>query len=171
MLGHTLAAATPTLQLWLPTLKPHIDSKASHSCPGQVFLGAAAVHSNGTVMARIGSASVAMAADARGVPVIICCETYKFVAKVRRRLVEPAAPPCKAFARRRLTVALQLWRSTEGHLMTDHQLVLSFMPQVQLDSITSNELGDPGALTAVAGRPDITTLADWQSQPNLGAAA
>lgn len=49
----------------------------------QVFLGAAAVHSNGTVMARIGSATVAMAADARGVPVIICCETYKFVPKVR----------------------------------------------------------------------------------------
>jgi translation initiation factor eIF-2B subunit delta len=45
------------------------------------------------------------------------------------------------------------------------------MQQVQLDSITSNELGDPGALTSVAGRPDITTLADWQSQPNLGAAA
>jgi Initiation factor 2 subunit family len=51
----------------------------------QVFLGAAAVHSNGTVMARIGSATVAMAADARGVPVIICCETYKFVAKVPRQ--------------------------------------------------------------------------------------
>lgn len=48
----------------------------------QVFLGAAAVHSNGTVMSRIGSATVAMAADASNVPVIICCETYKFVAKV-----------------------------------------------------------------------------------------
>ena len=54
----------------------------------KVFLGAAAMHSNGTVMARIGSASVAMAADARGVPVIICCETYKFVAKV----CSPAPP-------------------------------------------------------------------------------
>lgn len=42
-------------------------------------------------------------------------------------------------------------------------------PQVQLDSITSNELGDPGALVKVQGRPDITTLSDWQSQPNLGA--
>ncbi len=51
----------------------------------QVFLGAAAVHSNGTVMARVGSATVAMTADAVGVPVIICCETYKFVAKVRAR--------------------------------------------------------------------------------------
>ncbi len=42
-------------------------------------------------------------------------------------------------------------------------------PQVQLDSITSNELGDPDALVSVAGRPDSTTLADWRSQPNLGA--
>lgn len=50
-----------------------------------MFLGAAAVHSNGTVMARVGSATVAMTADAVGVPVIICCETYKFVAKVRAR--------------------------------------------------------------------------------------
>jgi hypothetical protein len=42
---------------------------------------------------------------------------------------------------------------------------------VQLDSITSNELGDPGALVAVAGRPDIAALAEWQSQSNLGATA
>ena len=132
----------------------------------QVFLGAAAVHSNGTVMARIGSASVAMAADARGVPVIICCETYKFVAKVRRRssVASPAVQPhmpCSGSA------ALVVHpRSVAGR-----QPVLAVTPQVQLDSITSNELGDPGALTSVAGRPDITTLADWQSQPNLGAAA
>ena len=48
----------------------------------QVFLGASAVNSNGTVVSRIGSAAVAMMADAAGVPVIICCETYKFSSKV-----------------------------------------------------------------------------------------
>ncbi len=45
-------------------------------------MGASAVNSNGTVVSRIGSAAVAMMADAAGVPVIICCETYKFSNKV-----------------------------------------------------------------------------------------
>lgn len=61
----------------------------------KVFLGAAAVMSNGTVMSRVGAAGVAMMASTWEKPVIICCETYKF-----------------------------------------HERVL-------LDSITSNELGDP----------------------------
>ena len=51
----------------------------------QVVLGASSVNSNGTVMSRVGSAAVAMAADAAGRPVLICCETFKFVAKVRHR--------------------------------------------------------------------------------------
>lgn len=50
--------------------------------PRQVLMGAASVNSNGTVVSRIGSAAVAMMADAAGVPVIICCETYKFANKV-----------------------------------------------------------------------------------------
>ncbi len=49
----------------------------------KVFLGAAAVLSNGTVMARAGSAAVAMAAAARSTPVVICCETYKFHERVQ----------------------------------------------------------------------------------------
>jgi translation initiation factor 2B subunit (eIF-2B alpha/beta/delta family) len=66
-----------------------------------VVLGASAVLSNGTVMARAGAASVAMASAAARVPVMVCCEAYKF-----------------------------------------HE-------RVQLDSITHNELGDPGALAAL----------------------
>ncbi|GBF93276.1 translation initiation factor eIF-2B subunit delta [Raphidocelis subcapitata] len=64
----------------------------------KVILGAAAVLSNGTVVSRAGSASVAMMAAAAGRPVLVCCETLKF-----------------------------------------HE-------RVQLDSITHNELGDPGVL-------------------------
>ena len=52
-------------------------------------MGAASVNSNGTVVSRIGSAAVAMMADAAGVPVIICCETYKFSSKVRTSLRNP----------------------------------------------------------------------------------
>ncbi|KAF8759167.1 hypothetical protein HU200_010556 [Digitaria exilis] len=42
-----------------------------------------AVLSNGTVYSRVGTASVAMVAHAFGVPVLICCEAYKFHERVQ----------------------------------------------------------------------------------------
>ena len=39
--------------------------------------------SNGTIIARAGAASVAMAACALQRPVIVCCETLKFVDRVQ----------------------------------------------------------------------------------------
>ena len=47
------------------------------------FLGASAVLSNGTVYSRIGTACVAMVAHAFCVPVLICCEAYKFHERVQ----------------------------------------------------------------------------------------
>ena len=44
-----------------------------------------------------------------------------------------------------------------------------FHERVQLDSITSNELGDPDALASVPLRPEVTTLKGWRSEPCLGA--
>ncbi|KAL5726076.1 hypothetical protein ACHQM5_009147 [Ranunculus cassubicifolius] len=49
----------------------------------RVFLGASAVLSNGTVYSRVGTASVAMVANAFCVPVLICCEAYKFHERVQ----------------------------------------------------------------------------------------
>ncbi|KAK1325776.1 hypothetical protein QJS10_CPA01g01365 [Acorus calamus] len=49
----------------------------------RVFLGASSVLSNGTVYSRVGTACVAMAAHAFRVPVIICCEAYKFHERVQ----------------------------------------------------------------------------------------
>lgn len=49
----------------------------------RVFLGAASVFSNGTVYSRVGTASVAMVAHAFHVPVLICCEAYKFHERVQ----------------------------------------------------------------------------------------
>lgn len=57
-------------------------SHAMHEAT-KVFLGAAAVLSNGTVLSRAGQASVAMCAKAAGVPVLICCETCKFHERVQ----------------------------------------------------------------------------------------
>ncbi|KAJ8523004.1 hypothetical protein ONZ45_g528 [Pleurotus djamor] len=43
-----------------------------------VILGAHSLHSNGAVYSRAGTALVAMLAKQHSVPVLICCETYKF---------------------------------------------------------------------------------------------
>ncbi|KAJ0230759.1 NagB/RpiA/CoA transferase-like superfamily protein [Hirschfeldia incana] len=67
----------------------------------RVFLGASSIFSNGTLYSKVGTACVAMVANAFSVPVIVCCEAYKF-----------------------------------------HERVL-------LDSICSNELGDPDAIANV----------------------
>ncbi|KAM1238576.1 hypothetical protein ACFX2I_039264 [Malus domestica] len=85
----------------------------------RVFLGAASVLANGTVYSRVGTACVAMVAHAFCVPVLICCEAYKF-----------------------------------------HE-------RVQLDSICSNELGDPHAIAKVPGRTDVNYLDNWANKENL----
>ncbi|KAL3512298.1 hypothetical protein ACH5RR_025015 [Cinchona calisaya] len=85
----------------------------------RVFLGAASVFSNGTVYSRVGTACVAMVAHAYRVPVLVCCESYKF-----------------------------------------HERVL-------LDSICSNELGDPDAISKVPGRVDVSCLHNGSNKENL----
>ncbi|XP_007036420.2 PREDICTED: translation initiation factor eIF-2B subunit delta [Theobroma cacao] len=49
----------------------------------RVLLGASSILSNGTVYSRVGTASVAMVAYAYRVPVLICCEAYKFHERVQ----------------------------------------------------------------------------------------
>ena len=43
-----------------------------------MFVGAHSLHSNGAVFSRAGTALVAMIAKQHSVPVVVCCETYKF---------------------------------------------------------------------------------------------
>lgn len=49
----------------------------------RVFLGASSVLSNGTVYSRVGTACVAMVAHEFRVPVLVCCEAYKFHERVQ----------------------------------------------------------------------------------------
>lgn len=42
-------------------------------------MGSHAILNNGSSYSRIGSAAIAMAATDKQIPVILCCETYKFV--------------------------------------------------------------------------------------------
>ncbi|WCJ22009.1 Translation initiation factor eIF-2B subunit delta [Euphorbia peplus] len=85
----------------------------------KVFIGASSVLSNGTVYSRVGTACVAMVAHAFRVPVLVCCEAYKF-----------------------------------------HE-------RVQLDSICSNELGDPDAIKKVPGRKDVNYHDSLANNENL----
>ena len=49
----------------------------------KVFMGAHALLANGYVMNNIGSSQIALVAKSFNVPVVICCETYKFCDKVQ----------------------------------------------------------------------------------------
>ena len=49
----------------------------------KVFLGAHALLANGYVKSRVGSSIIAMVAHASNVPVLVCCETYKFCERVQ----------------------------------------------------------------------------------------
>lgn len=48
-----------------------------------MLLGAHALLANGYVMSRVGSSQVALVAKAYNVPVLVCCETYKFCERVQ----------------------------------------------------------------------------------------
>lgn len=62
-----------------PLSSSHAEpSFSSSSSPSLVLLGAHAIHANGSAYARVGSALVALMAKERGVPVLVCAETYKF---------------------------------------------------------------------------------------------
>lgn len=49
----------------------------------KVILGAHSLLSNGALYSRAGTAVVAMSAHERKIPVIVCCETYKFSDRVQ----------------------------------------------------------------------------------------
>lgn len=48
----------------------------------KVILGCHSLQANGCVVSRVGSSQVALVAHASNVPVLVCCETYKFCERV-----------------------------------------------------------------------------------------
>lgn len=49
----------------------------------KVLLGAHALLANGSVMSRVGCSQIALTAKAYNIPVLVCCETYKFCERVQ----------------------------------------------------------------------------------------
>ncbi|KAI6004039.1 eukaryotic translation initiation factor 2B delta subunit [Pisolithus albus] len=71
------AVSIPCTYLLLPSLPsvlPHATT---------LFVGAHSIHANGAVFSRAGTATVAMMAKLHNVPVVVCCETYKWSETVR----------------------------------------------------------------------------------------
>lgn len=48
-----------------------------------MILGAHSLMANGYVMSRVGTSLIALVAKSYNVPVLVCCETYKFCDKVQ----------------------------------------------------------------------------------------
>ncbi|KAG6378901.1 hypothetical protein JVT61DRAFT_13184 [Boletus reticuloceps] len=77
LLRSLTAASIPCTYLLLPSLPsvlPHTTT---------LFVGAHSLHANGAVFSRAGTAMVAMMAKSRNIPVVVCCETYKFAEGIR----------------------------------------------------------------------------------------
>ncbi|KAM5143213.1 translation initiation factor eIF2B subunit delta isoform 3-T3 [Callospermophilus lateralis] len=77
MLRSLVRAGIPASYLLIPA--------ASYVLPevSKVLLGAHALLANGSVMSRVGTAQLALVARAHNVPVLVCCETYKFCERVQ----------------------------------------------------------------------------------------
>ncbi|XP_036922595.1 translation initiation factor eIF-2B subunit delta isoform X3 [Sturnira hondurensis] len=64
--------------------RPRLEGKCLLRClVSKVLLGAHALLANGSVMSRVGTAQLALVARAHNVPVLVCCETYKFCERVQ----------------------------------------------------------------------------------------
>ncbi|KAM5291771.1 translation initiation factor eIF2B subunit delta [Ctenodactylus gundi] len=77
MLRSLVHAGVPASYLLIPA--------ASYVLPevSKVLLGAHALLANGSVMSRVGTAQLALVARSHNVPVLVCCETYKFCERVQ----------------------------------------------------------------------------------------
>ncbi|KAL5167531.1 Translation initiation factor eIF-2B subunit delta [Glycine soja] len=84
----------------------------------RVFLGASSVLSNGTVYSGVGTACVAMVAHAFRVPVLVCCEAYKFHERVQHDSIcsnELGDPDVISTVQSREDVNhLEAWANTEN---------------------------------------------------------
>ncbi|XP_044741044.1 translation initiation factor eIF-2B subunit delta [Chrysoperla carnea] len=77
MLRHLVAAGIKCTYVLIATTSFIMASVS------KVLLGAHALLANGNVMSRTGTAQVALMAKAHNVPVLVCCETYKFCERVQ----------------------------------------------------------------------------------------
>ncbi|KAG8218830.1 IF-2B-domain-containing protein [Butyriboletus roseoflavus] len=144
LLRSLTVASIPCAYLLLPSLPsvlPHTTT---------LFVGAHSLHANGAVFSRAGTAMVAMMAKSRNIPVVVCCETYKFAEGIRwdgvskNELAPSPFPPtdCDRHslkARANLSILSPLYDLTPPSCITAVVTEVGIIPPSSISSI-------PGAL-------------------------
>ncbi|KAI3596660.1 translation initiation factor eif-2b subunit delta [Moniliophthora roreri] len=106
-----------------------------------VLVGAHSLHTNGAVYSRAGTAMVAMMAKEHGIPVMVCCETYKFSESVmldgfgKNELAplkfSPSSPPSNS----NLEVLNPLYDATPPSCITAVCTEVGLIPPTSISSI------------------------------------
>lgn len=106
----------------------------------KVFLGAHALLANGCVMSRVGSSLIALIAKSYNIPVLVCCETYKFCERGQTDsfVFNELGDPEDLVSIGNKTKYLTQWR--EHTSLTLLNLVYDVMPQ-EFVSLVITELG------------------------------
>ncbi|EJD54081.1 IF-2B-domain-containing protein [Auricularia subglabra TFB-10046 SS5] len=77
LLSVLASAGIPCTYVLLPALGSVITQTS------KIFVGAHSLHANGAVSSRAGTAMVATIARQHGIPLLVCCETYKYTPAVQ----------------------------------------------------------------------------------------
>ncbi|RUS26138.1 hypothetical protein BC938DRAFT_471182, partial [Jimgerdemannia flammicorona] len=111
----------------------------------KVLLGAHALLNNGAVYARVGTAMVAMMASDKRIPVMVCCETYKFVNRTQ----------VDALVGERFRMCLTSYRASEEGEIAYPKTNKATQSAYNRGALSPS---DPSAHAPLAG---------WRDQPNL----
>lgn len=132
LLSVLTAANIPCTYLLLPALGSVISQATT------VLLGAHSLHADGAVYARAGNALVAMLAKEHSVPVLVCCETYKYAEGI----------VLDSFTKNELAPAGDLFHSSFPRVIPRERLTLDPCQNLEILS-PLYDLTPPANITAV----------------------
>jgi len=118
-----------------------------------VFVGAHSLHSNGAVFSRAGTALVAMMAKQHSIPVVVCCETYKYSEGVQ----------LDSFTKNELAPSNELLSS---YPLTRPRATLNLQGQLNLEILNPlYDLTPPTSITAVVTEVGVIPPSSISSIP------
>ncbi|KAJ3806919.1 translation initiation factor eIF2B delta subunit [Lentinula aff. lateritia] len=135
---HSLTSTVPPLPCTYALL-PALPSLITDA--DIVLLGAHSLHANGSVYSRAGTAMVAMLAKEHSVPVMLCCETYKFSDTVmldgfgKNELAPTKFSPEVPKSNSSLEVLNPLYDSTPASCITAVVTEVGLIPPTSISSI------------------------------------
>jgi translation initiation factor eIF-2B subunit delta len=116
----------------------------------KVILGAHAMMGNGALYSRVGTCTVAMLAKEKRIPVMVCCESYKFTEKVYLDAItnNELAPPEELFEKGKDDELAALYNEIPGLQVLN--VMYDLTPPDYVNMVV-NEYGNipPSAITAV----------------------